>query len=562
MKLDSIDISRLDVPTCEVDLRRDIHVFVDYVRNRQVKRSHRGNMLSKADQRRLAKLLSDPLAAQQIEQDDSSVWVDYIDDLVLELGFVTYDTEGEYEGYTSQEPIFPDNYIQFDKKAYQKFIDLSPAKQESSLLTQLLSGRPGGNSEFFSRSRLGLLDKFNTFGSALGVLPLLDFVKARHFLLKVLAECPPGQWFSTASLIEHLKQHHRYFLIPEKLSFKDRYGAKWGRYENFREGTEPYDRGSPIPDKAADAFQRVEGRYIERFLEDVPWTLKYVDVAFGKHPKQQVYPSLGVLQGFRVSVFLGRALREQIALPRVTVTPSFDVYIQPETYPARALAQLAPLCEMVKEATSFELKITKQKVAAARAADPRLDVVALLQQLSGNELPSNVLRELSAWSEHGEKFVLYRGYSILEADKTLTAGAAFTVETPQPGVYLVRSPAKLFNELERQELMPLRVKHSAEKLTPLPKGVRTRFAKQTAAAKKPPKSKTKVTLTRVTRVQLAFPDQPFFDDLIRLLAETKCPVEADRKKLLLSYSKSNESLVNDAIRALKSQYQVKIQDVG
>ncbi|TVS12883.1 MAG: hypothetical protein EA424_22135 [Planctomycetaceae bacterium] len=539
-----------------------IHVFVDYVRNRNVKRSHRGNMLSKADQRRLAKLLSDPLAAQQVEQNDSSDWVDYIDDLALELGFVTYDTEGEYEGYTSQEPIFPDNFIQFDEKVYQKFIDLSPAKQESSLLTHLLSGRPGGDSEFFSSSLLGQLDKFNTVGCGLGVVPLLDFVKARRFLLKVLAECPPGQWFSTASLIEHLKQHHRYFLIPEKPNVKNRSGAKWGRYENFHEGTSLYDRGTPIPEKDSDAFQRVEGRYIERFLEDVPWTLKYVDVAFGKRSKQQVYPSLGVLQGFRVSEFLSRALREQIAAPRVTVTPSFDAYIQAETYPAKTLAQLTPLCELVKEATSFELKITKQKVAAARAADPRLDVVALLQQLTGTELPGNVLRELSAWSEHGEKFVLYRGLSLLEADKDLSASAAFTVETPAPGIYLVRSPAKLFAELERQELIPLRVKHSDGQLTPLPKGTRTRFAKQTAAAKKAPKAKTKVTLTRVTRVQLAFPDQPFFDDLIRLLAETKCPIEADRKKLLLSYSKSNESLVNAALQSLKTQYQVKIQDVG
>jgi len=30
-------------------LRRDLHVFVDYVRAREVKRSHRGNALSKAD---------------------------------------------------------------------------------------------------------------------------------------------------------------------------------------------------------------------------------------------------------------------------------------------------------------------------------------------------------------------------------------------------------------------------------------------------------------------------------------------------------------------------------
>ena len=102
-------------------------------------------------------------------------------------------------------------------------------------------------------------------------------------------------------------------------------------------------------------------------------------------------------------------------------------------------------------------------------ADPKLDVVALLQRLSQTELPANVLRELSDWSEHGEKFVVYSGLAVLEADKDLTPDAAFTVEAISPGTYLVRSPDKLFYALERRELMPLRVKHLDGTFTPLPK---------------------------------------------------------------------------------------------
>ena len=216
---------------------------------------------------------------------------------------------------------------------------------------------------------------------------------------------------------------------------------------------------------------------------------------------------------------------------------------------------------MVREDTSFVLKMTKQKVAAARAADPKLDVVALLQRLSGTDLPGNVLRELSAWSEHGEKFVLYSGFSVLEADKDL-AVSAFAAETLMPGVHLVRSPDKLFAELERRELIPMRVKHPETRFAPLPKSVRSRFPKQSAAAQKPEDTKTKVTLMRVTRVQLVCPERPLFDDLLRQLVEAKCPVEADRDKLLLTYSKSNEAEVTEAIRNLKKRYQIKIDDVG
>lgn len=562
MKLNSINVGGLDRPARSPDLRRDIHVFVDYVRNREVKRSHRGNLLSKADAKRLAALLSDPQAVQEVATDDGSDWLDYIDDLVLDLGFVAYDTEGVYAGYTSSAPSFPENYIRFVDKVYQAFVNLSAAQQEAKLLGRLLSRNQGSRSEFFRATLLGRLDKFSPFGSAVGVMPTLDFAAARRFLLELLAECPPGEWFSTASLVEHLKKHHRYFLIPEKPKFKTEYDARQGRYGNFHESKGPWSEGTPVPVKDPDSFERVEGRYVERFLEDIPWTLRYVDVAFRKQHQQAVYPSRGTLEAFRVSELLRRALRGQIAEPRVTVTPSFDVYVQPEIYPAKTLSLLAPLCEIVKEDTSWTLKITKQNVAAACAADSKLDVAALLRKLTENELPANVLRELAAWSEHGEKFVLYSGVSLLEADKGLSLDAAFTVESLAPGVHLIRSPDKLFGELERQEHMPLRVKHADAGLTALPRHARTRFPKQAAVVKQPRPAKPQLKLMRVTRVQLVSPSQPFFDELLRLLVEAKCPVEADREKRLLSYARTNEPQVSAAIRALQTRYQVKIEDLA
>ena len=99
MKVESIDVAQLDAATELPDLRRDLHVFVDYVRAREVKRSHRGNMLSKADAKRLARLLSDKEAVREVDEEGSSAWIDFVDDIALELGFVHYDTKGQYAGY-------------------------------------------------------------------------------------------------------------------------------------------------------------------------------------------------------------------------------------------------------------------------------------------------------------------------------------------------------------------------------------------------------------------------------------------------------------------------------
>lgn len=69
MQIDRIDVDKLDVPVRSADLRRDLHVFVDYVRDREVKRGHRDNLLGKADAKRLAKLLAYRPSADEEEKD-------------------------------------------------------------------------------------------------------------------------------------------------------------------------------------------------------------------------------------------------------------------------------------------------------------------------------------------------------------------------------------------------------------------------------------------------------------------------------------------------------------
>jgi hypothetical protein len=562
MNLESIDVAPLDVVTALPDLRRDLHVFVDYVRAREIKRSHRGNALSKADGKRLARLLSDPDAARDVDEEGSSAWIDFIDDLALQLGFVHYGTQGQYAGYTSQEPSFPDNFIQFRAKPYEQFLAAKAARQESTLLDLLIHQGQGSASEFYHRGVLGRLEGFNYWGSAIGVMPTLDFPAVRRFLLGQLAECPSGQWLSTASLVEYLKTRHRYFLIPAKPPFKNEYDAKSGRYGNFHESKESWGYEIDIKESDPEGFERVEGRYVERFLEGIPLVLRYVDVAYARKPSRTIYPSLGCLKAFRVSDRLRRVLEGRIAEPRVTVTPNFDVHVIAETYPAGVLAQLAPLCEMVSEGTSIVLKLTKQKVAAAHADSPDLDAVGLLQTLCGGELPANVVHELSAWSEHGEKFTLYANCSVLETEQDVPAAAPFTIERVAEGIRLVHSPDKLFDELERQELMPVRIKHGDQAFTPLPKSAATRFPKGSAGREKPREPKPHVTLTRLTRVQLVCPDREFLDKLHRLFLECQCPVEMDRPNLTFTYSKQYESAVANALRQLKTEYRLEIEDIS
>ena len=98
MNLESIDVAPLDVVTAVPDLRRDLHVFVDYVRTREVKRSHRGNALSKADAKRLAKLLSDPDAVREVDEEGFSAWIDFVDEVALRARFCPLRYQGPIRG--------------------------------------------------------------------------------------------------------------------------------------------------------------------------------------------------------------------------------------------------------------------------------------------------------------------------------------------------------------------------------------------------------------------------------------------------------------------------------
>jgi hypothetical protein len=558
-ELKTIDIAGLDVFENPCNLRRDLHIFVDYVRTREVKRLHRSNQLNKADSLRLAKLMSDPEAVKGVRETGGSGWVDFVDGVALQLGFVSYDTKGEYAGYTSSEPSFPDNYILFNAAKHRKFIESTLGKQEEQILQSLLAKREGCESEFFSTGLLGRLEGFSNAGCATGVVPMLDFPRIRRFLLDILKKCEIGVWYSTASLVQYLKIQHPYFLIPEKPRFK--WDRRKGRYDNFREGHDRWRPERDISERTPDAFERVEGRYVERFLENAPLVLGYVDVAYAVKPYKGMLPSMGHLQAFRVTNRLRLALDGGIPTPKVTVQPNFEIYVESAFYPANVLSELLPLVEPVSEDVTTILRLDKKKVAANLAQDEELDVVSLLSRLSHQELPRNVVRELAEWTEHAEKFTLYEGFALLEGDEGLPLADSFTVEQISAGIRMIHSPDRLFARLEKAERVPLRIKHSGTKLHPLPRKARTVFIRKSREAKPKPTVEVPVTLLRKTSITLHFPTGKVLERFRQALLDIRCPVEADRDNLTISFAQQYEPLVEQVTKSLANEYLIQIEDI-
>ncbi len=559
------NIDELSVFSNPFDVRRDLHAFIEYVQDNKVKRSHRSNELSASDTKRLAKLMSHSSAIEEVIISGFSSWVNYVDELALLLKFVKYDTEGTYAGYTSQEPSFPDNYIKVDTNRYQEFIGLPVIEQEKKLQDILVKNYIGGNNEFYIKSVLGRLSGFSTWGSGTGIMPGLDFASPRRFLIEILQTCKAGVWYTTSSLIQYLKKHHPFFLIPQKPKYEHERDAKEGRYGNFHEQTEKWGPGTHISERDADGFLRVEGRYVERFLEGLPLNLGYIEVAYSRAEYKGSMPEMDQLLAFRVNDKFLRVMNGEIKEPRVIVQPNFEVHVESELYPVRTLSQLTKFADVIAKDKTSILKLQKKKVLTQLSQKEDLDVIKLLESISGKELPQNVRIELEEWIGVSEAFTLYENVVLLEGDKDLPDIDQFTIESISPTMRIVHSPNVLFMHLEQKELIPLRIKHHPLALAPLPDGAHTLFPKLESSVSRSlarAKAKKPVAIKREVQITYNFPAKELMEKFQKGLIAARCPIAVDWSKLTLTFASQYESEVKKFSKTLNQDYTIKVEDIA
>ena len=557
MELKTVDVSTMDICSCEFDPRKDLHVYVNYVREREVKRSVRENAIPKVDARRIVKQLSDPEALSDIEENNRSPWLDFIDRLALDLGFVGYDTEGEYLGYTSSAPSFVDNYIDYNEQAYQRFLALSMQQQEQFLFDRQVDGYSEGDNEFFSRSICGRLDAFDSWGCATGVVPGIEFDKVRNFLFQCLADCRPGVWYETASLVAHLKRRHPYFLIPRSPSFKYRGDGAAGRYCNFCEKEKESYKRNIVSEKDRDAFERVEGRFVERFLENIPLTMGYVDLAYANSENPGMRLSLGRIQAFKINDGFLPFMRGTLPEPAVTVLPNHEIHVESQWYPAAMLTRIEPFADLVSTDRISILKLSRAKAVAFLAGEGAADLAKELEALTGRPLPVNIAAELAEWAGQSESFVLYRGCGLVEGKNLPAFIKSYEVERLAADLRLVRTPDILFSELEQAEQIPVLVTHRANSLRRPQDGVKSIFNRKLKQKKKTGQ-KELIAIRQQTIITLFFQDAGSLAVFTRALTENQCFVEIDKKRQTVAYAADRKPHIDAVIRQLKKEYRINL----
>ncbi len=562
MQLQEINVDSLKTVANTFNLRKDLHTFVEYVSQRDVKRSYRENMLNKTDFLRLAKLLSAPQEENFLDSNNAhlepSAWVNIIDTYCYIFGFTKFNTKGKYAGYSSVEPSFSENYI-YVSKLYSKFLELTAVEQELFLLDTLVKPEDSCRNEFFYSSPLGHLNTFERDGCRSGCLPFIKFATARRFLLELLQQCQPDVWYSVDSLIQYLKDKHHYFLIPKKPSFKYKYDEK-KRYGNFKEGRDGWRYDIEIPDDAPDAFERVEGRYVERFLENIPLILDYIELAYSNDKRVVIYPSRGKLVAFKLRPFFTELMQGRIKQPRVTVQPNFEILVESDIWDNELMKLMRDLGDVISEDRySFIAKLQKTKVLDAITQDENFDLKYWLETISSKPLPPNVVTELQEWQGHAEVFTLYENVALLETTSDQKLADPFTVEKISPKLRIVKNATKLYKVLRDAEQIPLRVQHLDEKWGTLPVKSTSIFPGIVPKKERKPE-KTKVVLHKLVEISLTFPSKELLERFRNNLITAGCPVRAEMTNLTLTFPQAYEKTIKDTFQELKQEYQIKIQD--
>ncbi len=565
--LKTVDLAGLEVFNNIYDSHHDVFIYLDYVRSRSVKRGARDNSLTKADALQLARRMSDPSGEEKVKESGSSAWVNFIDRLAWKLGLVNYDVKGEYTSYTSTSLTFRDNYIVVNETGAQGFRSLAPIKQEEMIRAALVNQQLEEYNEFFDTSEVGRLHSFISWGRTNSVASQVNFSQARRYLLSLLAELQSGTWYRTDALAQYVKENRPYFLIPEQVQ-PVYLGRPAIRYMGFSESKKTWGQyGEFIDEKDSDSFERVEGRFIERFLEGIPLLLRYVEVAYQTAPYQGVYPEQNMLQAFRVNDRFLHLMQAEIPKTQITVQPNFEIVVVSEVYPSDQMDRLLPFSEIVSESIGqagpsvYTLRLKKEHVAAEVANQPDLNIIELLTQLSSQPLAQNVIVELKEWSAHSNVFTLYEDAALLESQQPPEEVERYLAAQIAPGLHLVRKPQLVYRKLDALDLVPLAIQHGPEALSILPDQAHTVFPTPSRPAEEEVPIEP-VVIRREERVMLRFNgSRTAFEAFRNAMVERHIPVDTDERDQTIAYPKKYDHLLEEIVNQLKDHFDTSLHEV-
>ena len=561
--LEKADISALEIRSGLCDLHHDIAIYMDYVTSKSIRRSAKTNYLLKGDIVRLAKLMKQELPINNFDADGSN-YPDFIDRLAYGMGFVDFDVQGSYYD------TYPENYIKIKGDNYQKYINLPLQEQEEKILDSLnFKGVASKDyNEFVYQSPIGILDHFQYYNIGYA-LEKIDIHKVRSFLFELLSQVEVNIWYDVKSFTDYLKYNHPYFLIPrqpeivktksymympsymQQTSSDNRYYGFSDVYENETHRLSPDYK---------DVFERVEGRYIERFLEFIPFLLGYVELAYDYDNPNDFIPTIGMLSAFRITPRFIALRNKEIKEAKIMVQPNFEITIESDIYPAKIMSRLESIGHLLKKDVISQVRIEKNKVVQKVAREHDFDPIKYLSQISSSPLPDNVKIELKEWCGHADAFILYENTGLLESNFEFVNIEQFIVQKINKKFYIIKDTEALVNELERNQTIPIKKLRHKDSNFLESNEYKSIISKGKTNNKEVSNHLEKLKIGRANLIKLLFTTDKDLALFSNQLLEKGCMINISDSERAIIIDQKDEKLLNDTFKSIASQYKLEFDN--
>lgn len=567
----------------KINIRHDLIAFIDFVSEYGLKRAHRDNSITKSDLKRLTKLLDIPKELKTNESEvEGDIWVEWISFLALSMDLVSYDTKGIYAGYTSQEPSFPDNYVKLAKIKYEAYLSLSPFEKEWAILNALLNI---STKEFYKPSLFGSQNRFSTWGSGVNAASKMNLPLIRKQLLEILASFETDTSIPFSGFVQHVKTKFPNLILSKHAGLKSKYDCfKESNYSKPRKlkGETSWIPSSEYNEKEMsesdpDAFEKVEGRYLAFFIEEIPVLMEFVTLEYDEEYINGLHTTLPMLPHFIKSFTITKKctamLKKDLSYInhiKTTATPDFKIFIEASLYPDKQLFQLEPYTEvLVRDRYTTTLELSRKKTVQSLATFPSLPSPIDVLTKMGVNIPKNVATDMLEWTTQADKLLVYEDVGVLEVDpgspdlrqSILKDYHKYIVDEQNPNFLLVRDEKTLFSLLENKNLIPAKIHHSKTSVCAHKINCASTQKKKPhdKAVKLAPKQLNKVFLKESSFIALKSENVNFLKRLTRAFQEIGVStVISDEKTGLCFIPNEARSKIKTTINKLSDEFQIEM----
>lgn len=418
---ENVNIKKAEVPEdakiesfSSASIRRDIYSFARYLINKPIQLTSRDSLIPVPVLRKLNECMTfkEEITGYASEWSDKAtdpLWIPFIYkilsnlELVRESAATRNSMDSEYEG----------NEIRLNKSNWENYLNLSSIEKERKILDVLCRIT---ESEFYHPpvyKKIEYRERFSRSGCALNAQQYVSYYHLRKALLAILGALESEKWHDTESFIDSIKTSHPNLILDHRRKIENRAN---NFYYCFNEYTGKGYEEIEINDKHPDAYSLVEGRYIEYFLETIPFMMDLIDIARVKQKGNM--PPCGQITHFKLTEHGRKILspNAEAEHPNIRILPTFEIFMPHEDFDEKTFLRLENYAEVLSDDRVYHMKIEKKKILKCLEKQEKLsDIISFFKSIAGEDsFPDNVCLELESYGQHAEKIKKRPETSVLE----------------------------------------------------------------------------------------------------------------------------------------------------